>query len=40
MAAGALTVLVTFPATRYIDTANLLLAPLAIYGAARMVAPP
>ena len=40
LAAGALTVLVTFPATRYIDTANLLLAPLAIYGAARMVAPP
>ena len=39
LAAGALTVLVTFPATRYIDTANLLLAPLAIYGAARMVAP-
>jgi hypothetical protein len=36
-AAGALGVLVTFPATRYIDTANLLLAPLAIYWAARMV---
>ncbi len=35
-AAGALTVLVTFPAIRYIDTANLLLAPLAIYWAARM----
>jgi hypothetical protein len=40
LAAGALTVLVTFPATRYIDTANLLLAPIAIYGAARMVARP
>lgn len=38
-AAGALGVLVTFPATRYIDTANLLLAPLAIYWAARMVVP-
>ncbi len=37
-AAGALAVLVTFPATRYIDTANLMLAPLAIYWAARMVA--
>ena len=37
-AAGALGVLVTFPATRYIATANLLLAPLAIYWAARMVA--
>lgn len=38
-AAGALTVLVTFPAIRYMDTANLLLAPLAIYWAVRMVAP-
>ena len=37
--AGALIVLVTFPAIRYIDTANLLLAPLAIYWAVRMVAP-
>ena len=35
-AAGALTVLVTFPAIRYMDTANLLLAPIAIYWAVRM----
>lgn len=36
VAAGALGVLVTFPATRYINTANILLAPLAIYWAVRM----
>jgi hypothetical protein len=39
VATGALSVLVTFPAIRYIDTANLLLAPVAIYWAALMVAP-
>jgi hypothetical protein len=39
LAAGALTVLTTFPAIRYIDTANLLLAPVPIYFAILMVAP-
>jgi hypothetical protein len=38
VAAGALGVLVTSPVARYIDTANILLAPLAIYWAARMAA--
>lgn len=39
MAAGVLSVTVTFPASRYADTANLLLAPVPIYFAFLMLAP-
>jgi hypothetical protein len=37
--AGALTIFLTFPAIRYIDTANLLMAPLPVYLAILALAP-